>query len=53
MHTIAAAGVRILLLKLNIQAPFIHIVLGILAGFVLPVIAYEIAKRIHVLLFFI
>ncbi|MGN1123657.1 MAG: acyltransferase family protein [Eubacterium sp.] len=53
MHTIVCAGVRILLLKLGVDNPVIHIILGLSAGFLVPIAAYEIAKRIPVLLFFI
>lgn len=53
MHTIFSAGVRILLLKLGVQSPIIHIICGLFAGFIIPIAVYEIAKKIPPLLFFI
>lgn len=45
MHTMFAAGVRVVLLKLGITNSVVHIVLGLLASFICPVIAAEIMKR--------
>lgn len=53
MHTIFSAGVRILLLKLGVQSPIVHIICGLIAGFIIPIAIYEIAKKIPPLLFFI
>ena len=53
MHTIFSAGVRILLLRLGVQSPIIHIICGLIAGFIIPIAVYEIAKKIPPLLFFI
>lgn len=53
MHTIFSAGVRILLLRLGVQSPIIHIICGLFAGFIIPIAVYEIAKKIPPLLFFI
>lgn len=53
MHTIFSAGVRILLLRLGVQSPIIHIICGLIAGFIIPIAVYEIAKKISPLLFFI
>ena len=47
MHTIFAAGVRAVLLKLGITAALIHISVGLIATFVGPIFAYEIMKRIR------
>lgn len=46
MHTIFAAGVRIVLIKIGITAPAIHIVLGLGASFAGPIIAAEIMKKL-------
>ena len=53
MHTIFSAGIRILLLRLGVQSPIIHIICGLFAGFIIPIAVYEIAKKIPPLLFFI
>lgn len=45
MHTIFAAFVRSLLLKIGIQNCLIHIILGLGIGFVGPILAAEIMKR--------
>ena len=45
MHTIFAAGMRVVLLKLDITLPIIHIALGLGASFVGPIIAAEIMKK--------
>lgn len=47
MHTIFAAGVRIVLLKINITNAAVHIIAGLIASFVLPVIAQLIMEKIH------
>lgn len=52
LHTICAAGVRIILLKLGISNAFIHIFLGTISSFLLPAIIYYISLKIPVLLFF-
>lgn len=46
MHTIFAAGVRTVLLKLGVDAPAIHIVLGLAASFVGPIVAAEVMKKL-------
>lgn len=53
MHTIFSAGVRILLIKVGVQSPIIHIICGLFAGFIIPIAVFEIAKKIPPLLFFI
>ena len=45
MHTIFAAGVRAVLLKLGITVPAVHVILGLIASFVGPVIAAEVMKK--------
>lgn len=45
MHTIFAAGWRVVLLKLGISSPPIHIVTGLVIGFAGPVIAVRILER--------
>lgn len=47
MHTIFAAGVRAILLKIGISSPAIHIAAGIAASFALPVISQIIMDKIH------
>lgn len=46
MHTIFAAGVRAVLLKLGITDPAAHVILGLLASFAGPVIAAEVMKKL-------
>lgn len=45
LHTICAAGFRVFLNKMNINNPIIHIVFGILASFIGPIILYELMKK--------
>lgn len=52
MHTIFSAGIRAILFKLGITNAVVHIIFGIIAGFLLPVLVYMIAKRIPILQFF-
>lgn len=47
MHTICASGVRILLFKLGISSPFMHIPLGVIATFALPIIAAFIMRKLR------
>ena len=53
MHTIFAAGVRIILIKLGIVNIFIHIFVGLMASIILPIIAEEIMKKSKLLYFWI
>lgn len=46
MHTIFAAGVRAVLLKLGIENPAIHVVLGLGASFAGPIVAAEVMKKL-------
>lgn len=52
MHTIFAAGFRIILIKLGISSIPLHILFGIVGSIVGPIIIYEIAKWNKVLLIF-
>ncbi len=47
MHTIFAAGIRAVLLKINITNSAVHLIAGLLASFALPVIAQIIMDKIH------
>lgn len=53
MHTIAAAGIRSLLFKAGIHQQGIHIIVGLAATFVLPVLAAWVAKKMKYPYFFI
>ena len=53
MHTIFAAPVRIVLLKLEVQGVGIHILLGLTISVLGPIIASEIMKRIKWMEFFL
>lgn len=44
-HTIFTAGTRFALFQANISDVYIHIVAGVLLGFSLPLIGYEISKK--------
>ena len=46
MHTIFAAGIRTVLLKLGIASPAIHVVLGLGASFAGPIAAAEVMKKL-------
>lgn len=47
MHTIFAAGIRAVLFKINITNSAVHLIAGLIASFVLPVIAQLIMNKIH------
>lgn len=51
MHTIAAAALRTLLLKIGINALPVHICAGLVASFILPALVYEVALKKWWLLF--
>lgn len=53
MHTIFAAGVRILLLKIGIDHPVIHVAAGIIISFLGPVAAMKIMERWRWMRFFV
>lgn len=46
LHTIFAAGLRAVLIKVGIINPFIHITFGVIITFAGPIIVAELAKRI-------
>lgn len=46
LHTIFAAGIRIILLKFKIQNYFIHFIVGILSSIYLPVFVSKISEKI-------
>lgn len=52
LHTIFTAGIRIVLLRVNITQWWIHIILGTAGGLLLSVLAAIIAKKVKVLDFF-
>lgn len=47
-HILVTAGVRILLSKLGVENGYVLVIAATLAGLILPIIGYEIAKRIKV-----
>lgn len=49
LHTICAAGIRIILLRLGITNYGIHLVTGLLFSFAIPIICGEIARRTKIL----
>lgn len=49
LHTLFAAGVRIVLMKLGVENLFIHLILGFIATFAGPIICAWIAERSKVL----
>lgn len=53
MHTIFAAGTRVVLVKMNISNVFIHISLGLCVSFIGPIISAIIMHKSKYLEFFI
>ncbi|MGN1421715.1 MAG: acyltransferase family protein [Eubacterium sp.] len=53
MHTICAAGIRSLLFKMGIDSSLLHILIGLPAGFVFPVLIYKIMEKLPVFMFFV
>lgn len=53
MHTIFAAGLRVVLLKLGVASAALHIPLGLIVGFVGPVLAMLIMERLKPLDFLV
>ena len=53
MHTIFAAGIRIIMFNLGIFTFSIHILVGIIFSFIMPIVVYEIFKKKWILLFLI
>ncbi|MBO7209091.1 MAG: hypothetical protein J6V58_05065, partial [Clostridia bacterium] len=52
LHTIFTAGIRIILLRMNIGQWWIHVILGTACGLVFSVLAAVIAKKVKFLDFF-
>ena len=52
LHTIFTAGIRIILLRMNIAQWWIHVILGTVCGLVFSVLAALIAKKVKFLNFF-
>ena len=52
LHTIFTAGVRIILLRINIDQWWIHILVGTACGLVFSVLAAKVAKKVKFLNFF-
>lgn len=44
-HTICTAGTRIVLMKLGIDAPALHVTLGVAAGIIAPLCLYDVAIK--------
>ncbi len=53
MHTIFAAPVRIILVKLGIMNPVVHIVIGLIVSFICPIFAMMILEKLKPLDFII
>lgn len=49
LHTICAAGIRIILLKLDVTQLIPHLVFGIIFSFMIPILCAIIAERIEIL----
>jgi len=47
MHTIFAAGIRAVLLKLSVTNSLLHITAGLIASFILPIAAQTIMEKLH------
>ena len=52
LHTIFTAGIRIVMLKMNITQWWIHVLLGTVCGLAFSVLAAEIAKKVKFFNFF-
>ena len=52
LHTIFTAGIRIILLRVNVTQWWIHVIVGTVCGIVFSGLAAEIAKRVKFLNFF-
>ena len=53
MHTIFAAGLRSILVKMGIYDPFIHVTAGILFSFLGPAAAMKIMEKLKWPVFFV
>ncbi len=51
-HVIFAAGVREVLMKLGVSDVALHMVLGTIAGVMMPIILHDLAKRLNLVKFF-
>ena len=49
LHTICAAGIRIVLLRLGVEGFGIHLVMGLVFSFAVPIACAEIACRVRIL----
>jgi peptidoglycan/LPS O-acetylase OafA/YrhL len=49
LHTIFTAGIRIILMRVNITSWVIHVIVGTLCGIVFSVLAAVVAKKIKIL----
>ena len=52
LHTIFTAGIRIILIRLNVTSWWVHILLGTIFGFLFSVLSAKIAKKVKCLNFF-
>lgn len=53
MHTIFAASIRVILMKIGIQNSLVHVVIGLGISFIGPIIATEIMKKFKWMEFFL
>lgn len=53
MHTIFAAGIRVVLVKIGVTTPTVHVVVGLATGFVGPVFAMLAMERLRPLDFLV
>ena len=49
LHTISAAGIRIILLKFNIDNFILHLIMGLFFSFIVPIISAFVAERTRIL----
>jgi peptidoglycan/LPS O-acetylase OafA/YrhL len=52
LHTIFTAGIRIIMLRMNIDSWWVHIIVGTVCGLVVSVLAADIAKKVRFFNFF-
>ena len=53
MHTIYAAGIRIVLIKIGVFNPIIHIGVGFISSIYLPILTEKVMKKNKLLYFWI
>ena len=46
MHTIFAAGIRVVLLKCSVSNVFVYLVLGSIVSFVCPIVAAKVMEKL-------